>query len=335
MPGVDVAVLAYPAVFPSAVAATIDAIAVANVVAERFDGANRLPRFKARVLAARSGWMNVTPLMRLRAAAMGARVPDVLFVPPALNNRIRPLFESAEALAAEQRMIARAHAAGAIIASQCAGVILTAASGVLDGRRATTSWWLGEVFAARYPKVRLALDRMIVEDRRVWTAGPASAQFDLYVRLVQQYMGDDLASMCAQLWAAEPGREQQGAYARHAATTDAMVDPLVNKAIDHAERHLGAELSLAELADAVATSPRTLIRRFRASLGDTPLGYVQKMRVDRAKRMLATSSLSLERIVERSGYSDISSFRKVFRAHTGLTPADYRSRFQLRRVAGR
>ena len=281
-PPIDVAVLAYPTVFASAVVGVVDALEVANAVAANLTGNTAARRFKPRIVAAAPGWKTLSPGVRVRAGALGTRRPDVLFVPPSMRQNVRALFDGAIDLAAEHRMIHRAHAGGALIATHCVGVVVTAASGLLDDRRATTSWWLGQGMRRRFPRVRLALDRMIVEDGGVLTAGPATAQFDLYVRLVQRYMGDTLAAFCAQLWATEPGREFQGAYARQT-EADRVTDALVVKAIDYAARHLGEVLTLADLASAAATSSRTLIRHFHASVGDSPLGYLQRMRVDRAK----------------------------------------------------
>jgi transcriptional regulator GlxA family with amidase domain len=331
---VDIAILAYPTVFPSAVFGAVEAFEIANAVADNFKSTTPIRRFKPRIIAPKAGWLPLSTNVSVRTTTLGRSTPNVLFVPPSFQPNVRALFDGVSHLDAEHQLIRSAHAGGTLIATQCVGVLLTAAAGILNERRATTSWWLGQGMRKRYPRVHLALDRMLVEDGGVLTAGPATAQFDLYVRIIQRYMGDALASFCAQLWATEPGREFQGVYSRNS-ETDQVTDAVVVKAIEYANRNLGKELSLTNLADAAATSSRTLIRRFHASVGDSPLGYLQRMRVDRAKHLLAASSLSLERIVERTGYTDVSSFRRLFRSLTGVTPADYRARFRLKAQVSR
>lgn len=220
-------------------------------------------------------------------------------------------------------LLARAHARGAVVAASCSATFVLAAAGLLEGKRATTVWWLRASFARRFPGVGLELERMVVEDERVVTAGAALAHADLALALVARALGPSVAHLVARYLVLDERTSQ----ARYLVTEHLRsADPVVQALEAFALPRLGRQLSLAELARATATSPRTLARRVRSATGQAPLRFVQRLRVARAVHLLETSRASVEEVAARVGYSDGAAFRRVFRRETGEAPAAHRRR---------
>lgn len=216
------------------------------------------------------------------------------------------------------------------IAAKCTGTFLLAESGLLDGRKSTSSWWLKNLFEHRYPKVELTIDDLVVSQGNIHTAGAYNAYVDLMLRLVERFAGRDLSLLAAKIMLADANRTSQAAYST---LQDHMghADSLVSQAQSWMQARLREELDLERVADAVGVSPRTLIRRFKQAVGETPTRYLQQLRIDAAKRLLESTGLNLDAITERIGYLDTSTFRKLFKKHTGLSPGAYREKFGITR----
>jgi transcriptional regulator GlxA family with amidase domain len=195
------------------------------------------------------------------------------------------------------------------VAAACTGVFTLAESGLLDRRRATTSWWLGAAFRSRYPSVVLDLDTMVVADAGVVTAGAAFAHIDLALALVRR-VSPGLAEHVARLLVIDE-RASQSAYL----VTDHLDhnDPLVLAFEQQARARLGQALDVGELAAAIGTSRRTLERRTQAALGMSPLALVQRLRAERAGHLLRTTAQSVEQIAAQVGYANASTLRALLR----------------------
>jgi transcriptional regulator GlxA family with amidase domain len=193
------------------------------------------------------------------------------------------------------------------IAAACTGVFPLAESGLLDRRRATTSWWLGAAFRRRYPSVILDLDTMVVADAGVLTAGAAFAHIDLALALVRR-VSPGLAEHVARLLVIDE-RASQSAYL----VTDHLghSDRLVLAFEQQARARLSQRLDVGELAAAIGTSRRTLERRTRAALGMSPLALVQRLRAERAIHLLRTTTQSVEQIAPQVGYANASTLRAL------------------------
>jgi transcriptional regulator GlxA family with amidase domain len=215
---------------------------------------------------------------------------------------------------------------GALLAAGCTGVFPLAESGVLDGHEVTLSWWLARHFEQRYPQIRLRLRERLVESGQRMTAGSGVAYNDLLLRLIARACGDALARQVGRLMLIGGDASPQGAFIE-LGIPERCDDPLVERALTLMHSRLARPLDLSELAAELAVSPRTLNRRCKAVLGETPQACLQRLRVEAAKRLLSHSRQPLGEVVEQVGYRDPAAFRRLFMRFTGLTPAAYRKRF--------
>ena len=254
---------------------------------------------------------------------------DLLLVPGYMHSSAADVVERLVGYGPEIELLRALHLRGVPIAASCCGAFLLAEAGLLDGHEATTSWWLDGTFRKRYPRVRVDVERMVVEDGGVTTTGASTAVMGFVLQLLARHVDPALSQHTARMMLIDPDRQSQAPYIS-LALTERPRHSLSEKAEQFLHRELHRELSIAELADHCGTSERSLLRHFRQHYGASPLAHIQHLRVERAKALLETTLLSFEEIVERCGYSDASSFRKLFKRATSLTPADYRERFRLR-----
>jgi transcriptional regulator GlxA family with amidase domain len=325
-----IGVLAIDGMLLSSLGAVVDTLLIAQRIADiQMPG---LVRFESVLVAApgRSGVRTADGTQLATPEGDAEADLDLLLVPGLIHASPSQLFGSAKAYRPEIELIARAHATGIALASACCGTFLMAEAGILDGRRVTISWWLGAAFRLRYPQIQLQADDLLVEDGNLITAGGGSAISDLLLRLIAKHAGAPLAQMTARLRLHDPDRMSQAPY-----VCEALIERPRSSLGERAERVLQeavqADWGIAELATRLGTSERSLLRHFRQHYGQTPLAHLQHLRVERAKALLETSLLSLDEVVERCGYRDTSSFRRLFKRATSMTPGDYRERYRLRR----
>jgi transcriptional regulator GlxA family with amidase domain len=304
-------VLVLDGVFDSGLSVVLDTLATANDLSDD----RRSSRYEV-VLTGLSRTATTMQGLRvpLSPAPKGSGRPDVVIV-PALGCKTRETILAA----LERRDVADActllrawSKAGTRVLGACTATFVLASSGILDGGKATTTWWLSPVFRERFPEIALDESRMIVESGRVVTAGAALAHVDLALWLVRQ-RSPSLAQATARYLVAD-ARPSQAAYVMPDHLAHA--DPLVERFEHWARRHLKG-FTLTEAAKNVGTSERTLERRIRAVLGKTPLSYVQDLRVELAVFRLRTTRESVEQIATVVGYSDGVTLRTLLRKKTG------------------
>jgi transcriptional regulator GlxA family with amidase domain len=307
-----ISVLALDGVFDTGLSVVLDTLETANSLAE---GSRKGAPFEVTVLGLRSR-VHTHHGLRVPVGRVGDRGPrpDVVIV-PALGAKTKETISVALARpdVDDARALVRSWStAGARIAGACTATFVLAASGIIDGGTATTTWWLAPMFRERFPAVTLDESRMVVASSRVVTAGAALAHVDLALWLVRQ-RSPSLAQATARhlLFDARPS---QATYAMPDHLAHA--DPLVERFEHWARRHL-TDFTLAAAARAVGASERTLERRLRAVLGKTPLSYVRDLRVEMAVHRLRTTKESIEQIAAAVGYGDGVTLRTLLRKKTG------------------
>ncbi len=327
--GFKLGVLALDGAMLSTLATALDTLRVAQKLAEIRDPQNA-PRFETMLVSAR-GATSVTTVHGLEVHGVVATPDDldVLLVPGIMHESPGDLLSRVASYDKERELVAAQQLRGVRIAASCSGGFLLAAAGLLDGRRATTSWWLAAAFRQCFPKVRLEADQILVDDRGVATSGAATAVQQLLLRLIAANGGEALAQSVARVLLIDPERQSQAPYVSEALIAQPRTS-LSERAEKFLHRELHRDISVGELAEHVGASERSLLRHFRAHYGASPIAHIQRLRVERAKALLESTHLTFDEIVERCGYTDTSSFRKLFKRATTLTPADYRQRFALR-----
>jgi transcriptional regulator GlxA family with amidase domain len=218
------------------------------------------------------------------------------------------------------------YAHGSYIAGICSGVAFLAEAGLLDGRRATTHWVLGERYRERYPKVNWCTELFITEDRRVLCSGGVYAAIDLSLYLVEKFCGREVALQCAKSLLVDMPRAHQSGYAVLPLSRPHS-DERIRETEDYMARHYNRDLPLKLLSERASMSARTFLRRFKAATGRLPGQYLQAQRVAIARELLENTARPVQAISGAVGYDDIAFFRKLFRRETGMTPAEYRDRF--------
>jgi transcriptional regulator GlxA family with amidase domain len=217
---------------------------------------------------------------------------------------------------------------GVAVASVCSGVGLVAAAGLLDGKRATTHWGLAERFREKYPKVKWMPELMVTEDHGFYCGGGVNASLDLSIYLVERFCGHEIAMQTAKALLIETPRAWQSGFAIVPLKTDHSDDHIFS-AQEWMHRNFAKTFPLEEPARRVGMSMRNFVRRFKTATGDSPLMYLQKLRIAAAKRMLESHHRSMQEISEAVGYHDVVFFRTLFQRHAGVSPSAYRERFGI------
>ncbi len=215
---------------------------------------------------------------------------------------------------------------GAHIASICTGVFLLAETGLLDGRSATLHWGFTDLFRKKYPNVVLKHDQMYIDHGRLYCSAGVSAGMDLSLYLVEKFCGRKAAVASAKTMVLDMGRKQQKPYDCFFTPKD-HGDALIIKAQEWIEQNQAETIDYDWLAQKFRINRRSLERRFKNAVGLTPLGYLQKLRVEYAKHLLEEGTQTFNEITHQVGYEDISFFRKIFIRLTGLRPKEYQQRF--------
>lgn len=226
--------------------------------------------------------------------------------------------------------VRRQHAAGAVVAAVCTGSVLLAGTGLLDGRAATTHWAFEQLFATYFPEVNLSIKDVMVPDApggQIVTSGGAASWEDLVLHLIARFCGDAEARRMAKTFLIGDRSEGQLPYA-------AMVKPrahddqVIAGCQEWIAEHYAAPNPVSRMAERSGLPERSFKRRFRRATGFTPVGHVQTLRVEEAKEYLETTDWPTEQVGVTVGYEDPAFFRRLFKRHTGITPARYRQRFR-------
>lgn len=217
---------------------------------------------------------------------------------------------------------------GASIASVCTGAFLLAETGLLDGKTATTHWGFVDLFRQMYPRVNLKPRRLITDEGTLYCAGALAAGLDLSIYLVEKYCGHKVAVQCSKALVQDMGRNSQAPYSVFQFQKN-HADETIKLSQKWIEDHYTHDVDLNQVARSHGMSRRTFERRFKRATGDTPLLYLQRTRVEAAKRLIENGNNTIDEIGYQLGYENSGHFREVFRKHTGLLPTEYQRHFRF------
>jgi transcriptional regulator GlxA family with amidase domain len=218
--------------------------------------------------------------------------------------------------------------AGAELACVCTGAFLLGATGLLNGRPATTHVDACKQFASAFPTVNLQADKVVTGDGGLYTSGGSTSSFHLMLHLLQKYCGKDVAVRTAKLFSIDMDREHQAYFSTFSPLQEHNDDlvTMAQRSIESAYHHAG---TIEELIKEIPGSRRNIARRFKQVTGITPIEYLQKTRIEAAKKLLVETNQQMTEVMLNSGYSDPKAFRKIFRKTVGMTPTGYREKFYM------
>lgn len=229
--------------------------------------------------------------------------------------------------------IVEQYKSGAEVASMCIGAFFLAETGLLDGKQCATHWMHAQNFRERYPKVNLVDEKILTEEDGIYTSGGAYAFTNLLLHLIEKQAGREVAILASKAFSIDIDRDSQSAFMIFEGQKDHNDDKII-KAQHFIEAHYRESILVEDLAERVALSRRTLERRFKKATCNTVTEYIQRMKVEAAKKDLETTRKNVSEVMYEVGYSDNKSFRNLFRRITGLTPVEYREKYNKEAIAG-
>ncbi|MEX0646971.1 MAG: helix-turn-helix domain-containing protein [Balneolaceae bacterium] len=268
-------------------------------------------------------------LFSVKPQASISSIPKTnLIIIPSLNHNYHNAVKDNQELI---DWIRKQYKEGAEVASICTGAFLLASSGLLDGKNCSTHWSVSENFKSMFPAVDLQTDKLITDENGIYTNGGAYSFLNLVIYLVEKYYDRQTAIYCSKVFQIEMDRQNQSAFVMFKGQK-MHEDEIVKEAQDYIESNVQEKISVKQLATRFAVSRRQFDRRFIEATGNTPFEYLQRVKVEAAKKLLEVGRKTVNEVMYEVGYSDASAFRRVFKDVTSLSPVDYRNRYNKEAV---
>lgn len=246
-----------------------------------------------------------------------------LIVIPSLNHNYQKAVKGNQLLI---DWVEKQYKNGAEIASICTGAFMLASSGLLDGITCSTHWAAADTFRNMFPKVNLQTDKLITDEKGIYTNGGAYSFLNLVIYLVEKYYDRQTAIFCSKVFQIEIDRQSQSAFTIFTGQK-LHGDEMVQQAQAYIESKLDEKISVEELSSRFAVGRRNFDRRFIKATGNTPVEYSQRVKIEAAKKAFETSRKTINEVMYEVGYSDVKAFREVFRKITGMSPLEYRGKY--------
>ncbi|WP_214072786.1 helix-turn-helix domain-containing protein [Mucilaginibacter sp. dw_454] len=221
---------------------------------------------------------------------------------------------------------------GAEVTSLCVGAFLLAETGLLDGKSCSTHWLFANDFRAMFPNVTLTDGSIITENERLFSSGGASSYWNVLLHLVERYAGREMAIRASKFFAIEIDRKSQSPFIMFNGQKRHEDEP-IKKAQEFIEENLTEKISIEDLATRFAIGRRHFIRRFKKATNNTPAEYIQRVKIEAAKKHLENTPKNINEVMYDVGYTDVKAFRTVFKKITGLSPIDYKHRYNRENAA--
>ena len=248
---------------------------------------------------------------------------DLIFIPAMEFTLIEKTLQQETAMI---KWVRRQYEQGVDIASICLGAFVLGATGLLDGKRATTHWMGATYLQQLYPKVQVEDGKVIIDEGRIYTSGAAFSFTSLVIYMIEKICGTDMALAASKVFMIQLHDSSQHAFSIFNLQRN-HEDPDISKAQDYIEKNYKEQLGISVLSKKLNMSARTFIRKFNSVTGNTVLEYIQRTRVEAAKRLLEKGKLTVEQVCMEVGYADFGFFRNIFKRITGLTPQEYKKKY--------
>ena len=270
-----------------------------------------------------SGLFTVKPHTHISAIAK-----TNLIIIPSLNHQYKTAVKDNQQLI---DWVEKQYKRGAEVASVCTGAFMLASSGLLNGKSCSTHWSAADDFRALFPEVNLQPDKLITDEKGIYTNGGAYSFLNLIIYLIEKYYNRQIAILCAKVFQIEMDRNSQSAFAIFTGQK-LHGDEVVKKAQTFIENRLHEKMTMEELSSKFSVGRRNFDRRFIKATGNTPIEYTQRVKVELAKKAFENSSKTINEVMYEVGYSDVKAFREVFRKITGMSPIEYKGRYNKEAV---
>lgn len=227
--------------------------------------------------------------------------------------------------------IAKQYRNGAEVASMCTGTFLLASTGLLDGKKCSTHWHSANNFRTVFPNVILEEENLITDENGIYTNGGGYSFLNLAIYLVEKYYDRQTAIYCAKLMQIEIDRQSQSAFIIFSGQK-MHGDEMIKEAQQYIESKLDEKISIEDLSSKFAVGRRNFDRRFIKATGNTPVEYVQRVKIEWAKKAFENTRKTINEVMYEVGYNDLKAFREVFRKITGMSPLEYRNKYNKEAV---
>ncbi|WP_413520680.1 GlxA family transcriptional regulator [Psychrobacter glacincola] len=323
-----VIIVGFDGVLGSVLAGALDLFSFTGVSWQRFLGEAVEPRFNVQI--ASLGGTNIRCSNRLIVQAhcdiREVTECDLLLI-PTIGNSIDKVLRQNSDLIPHLKRLANTKAD---IASNCSGAFFLAKAGLLDGKIATTHWGYAGKFKADFPLVDLQENQFVTQSKsqsgNIFCAAGGSAFYDLGLLLIERYCGREISTQVAKTQIIDSKRGNQNSYT-NVTLHKPHADQLVKQVQEFIEESFKQPIQVSSLAARVNITPRTLNRRFQSAVAMRPIEYIQAVRIEQAKRLLELGNVTIKSLAEQVGYDDISSFTRLFKRATELTPKEYQDKF--------
>jgi transcriptional regulator GlxA family with amidase domain len=294
---------------------------------QRWSALGKEPRFNIQLAGAQAEFELYDGLFVIRPHTLFSKIrkTDLIIIPSLQHDIVEPLKQNAELV----NWVKAQRNKGAEVASICTGAFLLAATGLLDGKNCSTHWNATEEFRKTFPAVNLLPDKIITDERGIYTNGGAYSFLNLILYLVEKYYDRPTAIYCAKVFQIDIDRNSQSPFTIFTGQKDHN-DVMVQKVQEYIESRITDKISMEDLAAKFKINRRSFDRRFIKATGNTPSLYQQRVRMEVAKKAFEISSKTVNEVMFDVGYSDLKAFREVFRRTTGLSPVEYKSRYNSR-----
>lgn len=217
---------------------------------------------------------------------------------------------------------------GAEVASLCIGAFLLAATGLGDGKKMATHWLAENQFRKMFPQITLIAEKIVTDEDGIYSSGGAYSYLNLILYLIEKYVNRETAVLCAKVFALEIDRENQSAFMMFTGTKEHGDEP-IKEAQTFIENNYKEKITVDQLASMFALGRRNLERRFKKATANTVVEYIQRVKIEAAKMSLESSSENVNEVMYKVGYNDIKAFRTTFKKITGLSPVEYRNKYNV------
>lgn len=247
---------------------------------------------------------------------------DLIIIPALAGNMQKNLEENKDFIP----WIKKLYQNGTEVASLCVGAFLLAATGLVNGKKCATHWLAANEFRKMFPDVNLVEDKVITDENGIYSSGGAFSYLNLIMYLIEKYAGRDVALFCSKAFQIDYERTSQSPFMIFYGQKD-HEDDVIKKAQDFIEKNFSKKITVDQLASMLALSRRNFERRFKKATSNTVTEYIQRVKVEAAKKSLESSSENVNEVMYNVGYTDPKAFRGTFKRITGLSPMQYRGKF--------